>query len=54
MWRNVCLMQKQSETSVIDYYTQFKSLVDKLSEFQTLHECSCVAVKVLTQREEEQ
>lgn len=54
LWRNLRLMQKQPKTSVIDYYTQFKSLVDKLSELQTPPECSYGAAKVLTQKEEEQ
>ncbi|KAI5388371.1 hypothetical protein KIW84_074169 [Lathyrus oleraceus] len=47
-------MQKQPETCVTDYYTKFKSLVDESSELQTLPECSCGAVKVLSQREEEE
>lgn len=54
LWRNLCLMQKQPEKSIIDYYTQFKNLVDELSELQTLPECSCGAAKVLTQVREEQ
>lgn len=43
-------MQKQPNTTVIDVYTQFKSLVDELSELQTLPECSCGAAKELTLR----
>lgn len=53
LWRNLCLMQQQPETSVTNYYTQFKSLVDELSELQTPLECSCGVAKMLTQREEE-
>lgn len=47
-------MHKQLEASVTCYYTQFKILVDELSELQTLPECSCESTKVLTQREKEQ
>lgn len=36
-----------------DFYTQFKSYLDELSELQPLPECTCGASKELMKREEE-
>jgi hypothetical protein len=52
LWRNLCLMQKDDELSVTEFYTQFKDLLDELSELQPLPECTCGASKELMQREE--
>lgn len=53
LWRTLCLMQKQSDVTVTEFYTQFKSLLDELDELQPLPECSCGASKQLIQREED-
>ncbi|PNX90903.1 hypothetical protein L195_g047031, partial [Trifolium pratense] len=52
LWRNLCLMQKDDELSVTEFYTQFKDILDELSELQPLPECTCGASKELMQREE--
>lgn len=54
LWSMLCMMEKEADMSVTDYYTKFKSLSDELDELQPLPECSCGALKQLTQREEEQ
>jgi hypothetical protein len=53
LWRTLCLMQKQSDVTVTEFYTQFKSILDELDELQPLPECSCGTSKVLIQREED-
>ncbi|KAJ1418269.1 Zinc finger, CCHC-type superfamily [Sesbania bispinosa] len=54
IWRNLCLIQKEPNVTVTEFYTKFKSLLDELGELQPLPECSCGASKELAQREEEQ
>lgn len=49
-----CLLRKETDMSIIEYYTQFKSIFDELYELQLLLEDSCGASKILTQREEDQ
>lgn len=34
LWRTLCLIQQESGVSIKDFYTQFKSYLDELSEFQ--------------------
>ncbi|GAU40091.1 hypothetical protein TSUD_151350 [Trifolium subterraneum] len=46
-------MQKQSDVTVTEFYTQFKSILDELDELQPLPECSCGTSKLLIQREED-
>ncbi|GAU34434.1 hypothetical protein TSUD_393870 [Trifolium subterraneum] len=53
LWRTLCLMQKQSDVTVTEFYTQFKSILDELDELQPLPECSCGTSKLLIQREED-
>lgn len=53
LWRTLCLIQQESGVSIKDFYTQFKSRLDELSELQPLPEFTCGAAKALTQREEE-
>ncbi|GAU42075.1 hypothetical protein TSUD_326530 [Trifolium subterraneum] len=50
----LCLMQKDDELSVTEFYTQFKDVLDELSELQPLPECTCGASKELMQREKGQ
>nr|KYP42514.1 hypothetical protein KK1_036097 [Cajanus cajan] len=52
LWRNLCLMQQETNVSVTKYYTKFKSIIDELRELQPLPECTCGAAKNLAQREE--
>jgi hypothetical protein len=54
LWRNMCLMQKEDDLSVTEFYTQFKDLFDELNELQPLPSCICGASKELMKREEEQ
>ncbi|XP_058783902.1 uncharacterized protein LOC131658649 [Vicia villosa] len=54
LWRNLCLMQKNDDLDVTEFYTQFKSIFDELNELQPLPSCTCGAFKELMKREEEQ
>ncbi|GAU48780.1 hypothetical protein TSUD_406230 [Trifolium subterraneum] len=54
LWRMLCLMQKEDDLSVTEFYTKFKGIYDELSELQPLPECSCGASKELMKREEDQ
>ncbi|CAJ2650467.1 unnamed protein product [Trifolium pratense] len=54
LWRMLCLMQKEDDLSVTEFYTKFKGIYDELNELQPLPECSCGASKELMKREEDQ
>ncbi|KAJ1405584.1 Gag-polypeptide of LTR copia-type [Sesbania bispinosa] len=54
LWCALCLMQHDSHLSVTNFYTKFKSLLDKLGELQPLPQCNCGASKELAQREQDQ
>ncbi|XP_020237539.1 uncharacterized protein LOC109816819 [Cajanus cajan] len=53
LWCSLCLMEQEPYTSVIEFYTKFKTLIDELNEQQPLPECTCRASKELSQREED-
>jgi hypothetical protein len=54
LWRMLCLMEYESDMTVTEYYTKFKSLLDELGELQPLPECTCGASKEIMQREGDQ
>lgn len=53
LWRTICLLQKDSNMIIIEYYTKFKSLFNELDELQPIPECNCGASKSLTKRDDE-
>ncbi|XP_020209005.1 uncharacterized protein LOC109793936 [Cajanus cajan] len=53
LWRSLCLMEQEHDTSMTKFYTKFKTLIDELNEQHPLPECTCRASKELIQREED-
>lgn len=54
IWRIIFMMQKESDMSVTEYYTQFKSIFEEPNELLVILECNYGASKYLTKRDEDQ
>lgn len=54
LWRTLCMLQQEPHTTITEFYTNFKSLIDELGELQPLPQCKCGASKELAQREQDQ